>query len=381
MSSQHVTFPGTSGRAVAARLDLPLDGAPAAWALFAHCLGGSDHAGASFEIARALCRAGIAVMRLHVGAPAEEPTHADGSSPSSADDIAAAAGYLEEHHEAPRILIGHSRAGTMVLRVAERIPSAVAVATLAAPADVEAAARPGDEPEPESLRGVIRALRRPLLILHAPRDAEVDISNAAEIFQAALHPKSFVSLDRADHRLGDAQDARYAGGVIAAWAGRYIDQPVASTVEELVAGRGVATRTGADGYRTEIRARHHSMAADEPAVVGGADTGPTPYELLSAALGTCTSMTLRMYADRKGWPLEEVTVRLRHSRVHALDEEQCEHRSPRVDQIDRTVAMVGPLTDEQRARLLEIADRCPVHRTLEAGVRIQTSEAPLEASP
>jgi uncharacterized OsmC-like protein len=147
---------------------------------------------------------------------------------------------------------------------------------------------------------------------------------------------------------------------------------VASTVEELLAERGVAARTGEEGYRTEVRARHHALIVDEPAALGGADTGPTPYELLSAALGTCTSITLRMYADRKGWPLEEVTVRLEHSRVHALDEAQCEDREPRVDRIDRMVEVSGRLSAEQRARLLEIADRCPVHRTLEAGVRVHT---------
>jgi uncharacterized OsmC-like protein len=235
-----------------------------------------------------------------------------------------------------------------------------------------------DDLAQHEMQRAIRELRRPLLILHAPLDRVVGIDNAAEIFTAAIHPKSFVSLDRADHLLSDTRDARYAGGIIAAWAERYLDTPVAGTVEQLVAERGVATRTGRPGYRTEIRARHHALVADEPAAVGGEDTGPTPYELLTAALGTCTSMTLRMYADRKGWPLEEATVHLRHSRVHALDEEQCEHRTPRLDRIERVVEMRGDLTPEQRARLLEIADRCPVHRTLEAGVRIETRAADLD---
>jgi uncharacterized OsmC-like protein/alpha/beta superfamily hydrolase len=412
MSSERLSFPGAAGQTLRGRLELPLDGKPIAYALFAHCFTCSGDLKAAVTISRALCREGIAVLRFDfTGLDEGGGEMADDPGAAGVDDLVAAADFLGERYEAPKILVGHSLGGAAVLRAAERIPAATAVATLAAPAnlsDVErlidrsrerteasgeaeaVLAGSGfrirkqflDDLDPDGMRAVIRALRRPLLILHSPRDEVVGIENAAEIFQAAMHPKSFVSLDRADHLLTDERDARYAGSMIAAWAARYLEVRQPATVEALVAERGVATRTGAEGYRTEIRMRQHGLVADEPAAVGGEDTGPTPYELLAAALGTCTSMTLRMYADRKGWPLEEVTVQLRHSRVHAVDEAQCEDRAPRLDQIDRTVEVRGPLSDEQRARLLEIADRCPVHRTLEAGVRIRTQAAhPAAAAP
>jgi uncharacterized OsmC-like protein/fermentation-respiration switch protein FrsA (DUF1100 family) len=402
MSATIVSFTGTDDHQLSGRLELPLDGKPVAYALFAHCFTCSKDLRAVVEISRALCREGIAVLRFDfTGLGESEGEFADTGFSSNVDDLVAAAEFLAEHHQAPRVLVGHSLGGAAVLRAAARIPSVVAVATIGAPAEpshverlltgsrdqieadgeaeVELAGRRFrirrsflEDLEEHRMQAVIRALRRPLLILHSPRDEVVGIGNAAEIFQAALHPKSFVSLDRADHLLTEARDSRYAGSMIGAWAARYIETPVAETVEELLAERGVATRTGPDGYRTEVRARHHAWVADEPAAVGGADTGPTPYELLAASLGVCTSMTLRMYADRKGWPLEEATVRLQHRRVHALDEEQCERRTPRLDQIERVVEVRGPLSPEQRARLMEIADRCPVHRTLEAGVRIVT---------
>jgi uncharacterized OsmC-like protein/fermentation-respiration switch protein FrsA (DUF1100 family) len=404
MSAQQIDFWGAAGQPLTGWLEIPIEGRPIAYALFAHGFGDDPAPRPAVNISRALCRQGMAVLRLGFASPAGGGPDLSGAS--SVADLVAAARLLEERFDAPRILIGHSLGGAAVLAAAEQIPSALAVATLGAPAGGTGFARGGsadaakgpadystgldtDEPphadarlseelEWERLAEAIRAMRRPLLILHAPRDEVVPVNSAAAIFQAALHPKSFVSLDRADHLLSDDRDADYTGGLIAAWAARYIETHLPTTVEELLAERGVATRTGTDGYRTEVRARQHAWSADEPAAVGGADTGPTPYELLLAALGSCTSMTLRMYADRKKWPLDEVTVRMRHSRIHALDEEQCEHRSPRVDTVDRTVEMRGALTGEQRARLLEIADRCPVHRTLEAGVRIETraAEAP-----
>ena len=222
------------------------------------------------------------------------------------------------------------------------------------------------------MRGAIHELRRALLVFHAPRDEVVGIRNAAEIFQAARHPKSFVSLDQADHLLTDEEDSRYVGTVLAAWAGKYSEGSEPPTVEELVSEDRVVVRTGRTRYRTEIMANGHALVADEPVAVGGADTGPTPYDLLVAALGACTGMTLRMYAERKGWPLEEAVVRLRHRKVHAADEERCEAQDGRLDQIERELQLAGPLDDEQRERLMEIADRCPVHRTLTAGVRVKT---------
>jgi uncharacterized OsmC-like protein len=223
----------------------------------------------------------------------------------------------------------------------------------------------------------IRALRRPLLVLHAPLDTVVGIDNAAQIYQAARHPKSFLSLDDADHLLSRSADAAYAATLIAAWAGRYLpaapstpEAPDAPAAEGL---EGVVVEIGPQGYTSTVRAGRHQLISDEPLAFGGADQGPGPYDYLLAALGACTAMTLRMFADRKGWPLEGVTVRLRHGRIHAADCADCATKEGKIDQIERELALSGPLDAAQRARLVEIADRCPVHRTLHSEIRVRTS--------
>ncbi|HMQ31301.1 MAG TPA: bifunctional alpha/beta hydrolase/OsmC family protein, partial [Chloroflexaceae bacterium] len=242
-----------------------------------------------------------------------------------------------------------------------------------------------DELEATRMEVTIRELGRPLLILHAPRDTSVGIDNAARIFQAARHPKSFLSLDDADHLLSGEADGDYAAGLIAAWAGRYLPAAPAQTPAESEepAAAGVVVRIGPRGYTSTVRAGRHELIADEPASLGGADLGPTPYDYLLAGLGACTTITLRMYADRKGWPLEAATVRLRHSRVHAADCADCETKEGRLDQIERDLELAGPLDAEQRARLVEIADRCPVHRTLHGEIKVRTRvvEAESEAPP
>ena len=218
----------------------------------------------------------------------------------------------------------------------------------------------------------IHALRVPLLILHSPRDETVGIDNATKIWTAARHPKSFVSLDDADHLLTRKQDAQYAGRVIAAWASRWMPAPPEPDLEQLYEAGRVVTVTRGAAFRTEIAAGRHVWVSDEPVAVGGADAAPSPYDYLVAALGACTGMTLRAYAARKEWPLEEVTVRLAHGKVHGIDEQHCADREARMDRIEREVEIEGQLDAEQRARLLEIADRCPVHRTLSAGVFVET---------
>jgi putative redox protein len=228
-----------------------------------------------------------------------------------------------------------------------------------------------------NMEATIGGLRRALLVLHSPVDGIVGVENAARIYQAAKHPKSFVSLDDADHLLTRERDARYAARVIAAWASRYVESGEAAAAEGPALQSRVVARTGSEGFRTELMAGGHGLVADEPARVGGTDLGPTPYDLLAAALGACTAMTLRMYASRKEWPLEAVEVGVTHDRVHADDEAECEHRPARMDRLQREVLLAGPLDQAQRARLLEIADRCPVHRTLDAGVRIETRPAEL----
>lgn len=397
MPSTHVRFPNADGdEQLAARLDRP-EGRERAWALFAHCFTCSKDLRAIGAISRALNREGIAVMRFDfTGLGESEGDFADTNFSSNVDDLEAAAQYLEGEHIAPRILIGHSLGGAAVLQAAHRLESVQAVSTIAAPSDPEhvtnllseslqeieetgqanvtLAGRTFtirkqflDDLERARMEETIQSLGRALLIFHSPLDQIVGIDNAAQIFEAAKHPKSFVSLDEADHLLTDPSDAEYIGSVLAAWAQKYLDR---EEVPERSEGQ-VVTRTGAS-YQTEIAAGRHSLVSDEPEDVGGDDAGPTPYDLLLSALGACTGMTLRMYADRKDWPLEDVAVHLTHEKIHAADCEHCETKNGKIDRIEREVEVEGDLSEEQRDRLLEIANKCPVHRTLHSEIDVQS---------
>ncbi|TVP57819.1 MAG: OsmC family protein [Gemmatimonadales bacterium] len=443
MATQRVTFEGASGDQLAARVDLPVEGTPRAWALFAHCFTCSKNLNAVVNVARSLNLEGIAVLRFDfTGLGESEGDFADTNFSSNIEDLVAAASYMEAEWGPPEILIGHSLGGAAVLHAAHQVPSCRAVVTIGAPSDpahvlqhmedsfdeieaegmatVHLAGRPFkvkqqfvEDIREARMKEVVRDLDRALLILHSPVDEVVSIDHAGTLFTMARHPRSFIALDGADHLLTDQRDSRYAARAIAGWVGRYVeirddpesgegtqharvaasegvgqgeepstDPPTGdhasdeeSPVEDKAKGDQVMVRTGESGFQTEIRARQHHLLADEPASVGGEDQGPTPYELLAAALGTCTTMTVRMYADRKGWPVKEVRTSLRHEKRRDGDD-------PRVDYISREVTVEGPLSDGQRARLVEIASRCPVHRTLEAGVRIGTirkdPEAPAE---
>jgi uncharacterized OsmC-like protein/alpha/beta superfamily hydrolase len=394
-------FPGFHGQQLAALLDAPPD-TPRAYALFAHCFTCSKDSKAATYVAQALAAQGIATLRFDfTGLGASTGEFADSNFSSNVDDLLAAADWLRARRAAPQILIGHSLGGAAVLAAAARVPEARAVATIGAPFDpahvahlvepgrVEIAAKGearvniGGRPflvrkqflndlAAQRPAETIGALRKALIVLHSPRDAIVGIDNAAQIFMAAKHPKSFVSLDNADHLLSRQEDAAYAAQVLAAWASRYLDPEPQQ--EEAAQGVRVA-ETGAGRFSQLVVAGRHGFRADEPVAAGGDDSGPSPYELLLAALGTCTSMTLRMYAAQKQWPLERVTVDLRHEKIHAVDCMECETREGRIDRIERTIRIEGPLEPDQRGRLLEIADRCPVHRTLHGEVRIITKEA------
>ncbi len=403
MRSEHLKFPGAQGQELAARLDSPVT-TPAAYALFAHCFTCSKDLKAAGWISRALVEREIAVLRFDfTGIGESEGDFAGTDFHSNLDDLVAAADFLRREREAPRLLVGHSLGGCAVLAAAERVPEALAVATIGAPSDTEhlrqtlfhlspelevrgeAEVRLGgrvfrisrqfvDDLEEDHLRGVLERLHRALLIFHSPVDNIVGVDHARRLFDMAKHPKSFVSLDTADHLITNERDARYIGEVLAVWSSRYLEGVQREVKTEMQAGRRgeVLVVGGATGLAQEIVAHRHRLTADEPQEVGGTDTGPTPYDLLLAALGACTSMTLRVYANHKKLPLEGVRVRLRHGKIHAEDCARCETKEGKLDHVEREIEVLGELTEEQRQRLLEIADKCPVHRTLTSEIEISS---------
>jgi uncharacterized OsmC-like protein/fermentation-respiration switch protein FrsA (DUF1100 family) len=399
-------FPGSGGHQLAASLDLP-EGEPEAYALFAHCFTCGKDGLAAARIARALSEKGIAVLRFDfTGLGSSEGDFANSTFSSNVGDLVLAADHLRKTRKAPAILIGHSLGGAAVLAAAGQIPDAKAVVTIGAPSDpahvvglfrdriedirksgkvqVSLAGRPFqisskflDDVAEHNLMAEIAKLHKALLVMHAPADDTVGIDNATRIFVAARHPKSFVSLAGADHLLSRKGDAAYVADVIGAWATRYLD----AAAPEQAADPGKAPRevvvreTRNSKLQQTIATGPHRMLADEPVAAGGEDTGPGPYDFLLAGLGACTSMTMRLYADRKALPLERVTVTLKHSKIHAEDCAECETRAGMLDQIERVIAMEGTLDAEQRKKLLEIADKCPVHRTLTSEIHIITHAA------
>jgi len=405
MHTIKTAFDNGRGSRLAALVDRPVDDRPIAVAIFAHCFTCSKSYKAVRHISRALAAEGFAVLSFDfTGLGESEGEFEDTSFTSNVDDVVAAADFLTEELGAPTVLIGHSLGGAAVLMAASRIPSATAVVTIAAPgnldhlveileparAEVERAGsaeiliggrpvRVGraliDDLSRIRMDEAIAGLGRALLVMHSPVDNVVGIDNATSIFVPAKHPKSFVSLDQADHLLSRAVDSRYAAGVIANWVRRYLPEAQAEIKQAQEGDNQIVARTGDSGFRTEILANGHPLVSDEPVSVGGTNTGPSPYELLAASLGACTGMTLRMYADRKGWPLEEVEVRLRHEKTHCDDCSKPDRKGSKIDHISRELVLEGPLDDAQRRRLLEIADRCPVHRTLHSEVNITTTVA------
>lgn len=400
MQIEPITFKGHDGSDLAARLDMP-DGPVLATALFAHCFTCGKDIAAARRIAARLASMGIAVLRFDfTGLGHSGGEFGNTTFNSNVDDLKLAAKYLKNRGMAPDMLIGHSLGGAAVLRAAPHIDSAKAVVTLGAPydpghvthnfscalddilangtAEVNLGGRPVtighdfvEDVQAVHLKEDIANLDKALLVLHAPRDAIVDVSNATQIFVAAKHPKSFVTLDDADHLISDLKDANYAADVISAWAGRYLD--LTPPAPPIGAPEGVVRITEADpdGFLQDIQnGPWHHVVADEPAAYGGTNKGMSPYGFLAAGLGACTSMTMRMYANRKSLPLDKVTVDVTHDKVHAQDAGV--PNAERVDKFTRKITLVGDLTDAERARLLEIADKCPVHRTLENSAMIET---------
>jgi len=395
-----LSFPGAHGTMLAARLDLPLTAAPIAYALFAHCFTCSKETKATTYVSAALAERGIAVLRFDfTGLGASGGDFATTNFSSNVEDLIFAADYLRQHYRAPAILVGHSLGGSAVLAAARRVPEAVAVATIGSPfdpahvlhliKDKEAVERDGEaevniggrpfrirqqfleDISVSKLGDEVANLGKALLVMHSPRDTVVGVDNATRIFSAAKHPRSFISLDPADHMLSRREDALYAGNILASWAARYLPASV-DAAPAPIPGTVLVQEAREGKFSQRVLAGRHVIRADEPVAAGGMDSGLSPYDLVLAGLGACTSMTIRMYADLKGFPLEGMTVELRHEKIHATDCADCETREGKVDRIERLIRLEGPLSEEQRVKLLEISNKCPVHRTLHSEVDIPT---------
>jgi uncharacterized OsmC-like protein/fermentation-respiration switch protein FrsA (DUF1100 family) len=403
MPAERFDFRNASGQNLAALLDRPA-GEPRAYALFAHCFTCGKDVHAAKRIAEALTALDIAVLRFDfTGLGSSEGEFANTTFSSNVGDLVAAADALRRARQGPAILIGHSLGGTAVLAAAADVPEARAVVTIGAPSDpvhvtglfkdrldeigakgevaVALAGREFrisrgfvDDLAQHKLLERVANLRKALLIFHSPTDEVVGIDNASRIFTAAKHPKSFVSLAGADHLLSQRGDAAYVANVINAWAGRYLEAPERAA-EPAAQPREVVVRETRQGrFQQEITAGPHRFLADEPRDMGGLDSGPGPYDLLVASLGACTAMTLRLYAERKALPLDLVTVELSHAKIHAQDCADCETKEGMIDRIERAITLAGNLDAMQRQRLMEIADKCPVHRTLTSEIDIRTVE-------
>ena len=410
-SSTTCTFPSPRGHQLSARLERPA-GAPLGAAIFAHCFTCSKDLRVARQLTRALTAQGFAVLSFDfTGLGSSDGDFAESTFSADVEDLRAAADYLTEAVAAPSLLVGHSLGGAAVLSAAPDLPKVLAVVTIGAPADpahvrrvikgdVDAILRDGSAPatvggrtftigrsfledlERQEPLAAIAGFGGATLIMHSPIDQIVGIDNAEAIYRAARHPKSFISLDKADHLLTDETDAEYVATVIAAWVQRYLDDTRATS---LTADQDRYRDVGAfavnsGGLTTHLRTRGFTLTADEPGSVGGEERGPTPYDFLTLALASCTSMTLRMYGDRKGWPLDEVETVVTHQRVHADDCAECEHKEGHIDLLRRSVRLTGDLDDDQRAAFLRIADRCPIHRTLQGSLEIPTVTIPATAT-
>ena len=400
MNLQKVQFTNKEGQQLVGRLELPADQHPHNMAIFAHCFTCNKNLAAVRNISKGLTSSGFGVLRFDfTGLGESEGDFADTNFSGNVEDLVAAADYLAENYQSPSLLVGHSLGGAAVIFAAEKIASVKALATIGAPANpvhVKHLLRSGideiqekgkavvnlsgrdftikkqflDDLESNALPEVVRGLKKALLIMHSPQDTTVAIKNAEEIYLKARHPKSFVSLDGADHLLSNKEDSIYAGKTIAAWAERYLDVSEASRLK--TSHQVVASLDNTDGFTTQMKVGNHYITGDEPLEFGGNDFGPSPYEFVSAGLSACTAMTLQMYARRKKWDLQNVEVHTSHDKVHMEDCNSCESPNAKIDTFDREIRLSGELDEAQKKRLLEIADKCPVHRTLENDTKVNT---------
>ncbi|WP_424494275.1 alpha/beta fold hydrolase [Salinimicrobium sp. GXAS 041] len=392
-------FKNKEGVELSAVLELPFNQESHNFVLFAHCFTCNKNFLAVKNIARALTANGFGVLRFDfTGLGESEGEFADTNFSGNVDDLLAAADFLKKEYKAPSLLVGHSLGGAAVLFAAQQSSSIKAVATIAAPSspqhvkhllksNLEEIEKNGyskvnlggrdftikaqflQDLDTKKLKDVVREMEKSILVMHSPQDTIVGIKNAEEIYLAARHPKSFISLDGADHLLTNKSDSKYAGEVIAAWALRYLNVP---EKEKLSSKHQVMANLGNEGFTTQIKAGDHFLTSDEPESIGGSNFGPTPYELLSASLAACTSMTIQMYARRKKWPLKDVETHVNHDKEHAEDCNNCERNSSKIDIFKREIVLEGDLDSKQQEKLLEIANKCPVHRTLHNDIKITT---------
>lgn len=402
MHSERLKIVNKKGYKLQAYLELPANQKPNYYAIFAHCFTCNSSLNAVKHISRALTSHGFGVVRFDfTGLGRSEGDFAESHFSSNVDDLIAVSNYLKEHYDTPSLLVGHSLGGAAVLVAASKLPNIKAVATIGAPsavshvkhlfshgiekvkaqghAEVNIGGRPFkiDEDfisdfDKTDLPGIVKSLRKPLLILHSPIDTIVGIKNAEELYVNAHHPKSFVTLDNADHLLSNIKDSMYAGDMIGCWVKRYFEpqehKMLDTTGEQIVAHLNLVE----DNFTTSIQTAKHDFIADEPSSVGGDDFGPSPYDFLSAGLAACTVMTLKMYAQRKKWDLQEVYAYVTYSKKHSDDLISNSEQKTRIDHLSKKLVFVGDLDDTQKRRLKEIASRCPVHKTLQNEVFIET---------
>ncbi len=400
MSLTKVSFLNSEKQTLSGRLELPTEQAAHNFAIFAHCFTCNKNLSAVRNISRALTNNGFGVLRFDfTGLGESDGDFEDTNFSGNVEDILSAARFLEENYAAPTLIIGHSLGGAASIFAASEINSIKAVATVGAPSNpkhvthlldssidqikdtglavVKLSGRDFtikkqfiDDLETKSLPEVAKKLRKAVLVMHSPQDTIVGVKNAEEIYISAHHPKSFVSLDGADHMLSKKEDSIYAGEIISEWAKRYIEVP---TQEILKSKHQVAVSLDADdGFTTQMKVGKHYLIADEPTSFGGNDFGPSPYELVSAGLSACTAMTIQMYAKRKGWEVKNVQVHTSYSKTHAQDCQDCETSNSKIDTFSRDIQFEGNLDDKQKQRLLEIADKCPVHKTLHNTTQVIT---------
>ena len=402
MNTIRLEIENRKGLKLQAYLELPANQKPNHFAIFAHCFSCNSNFNAVKNISRSLSNHGFGVLRFDfTGLGRSEGEFAESHFSANVDDLIDVAQYLEKNYKAASLLVGHSLGGAAVIVAASKLESIKAVATVGAPATVnhvthlfshaidevadkgEVEVKIGGRPfkinqdfvndfSKTDLPEITKKLRKPILVMHAPFDSVVGIENAHQIYHNAIHPKSFISLDDADHLLTRSTDSVYVGNMIGAWVDKYFPSEENNMIytkgEQLVGHLNLVE----DNFTTSIQTKKHSFIADEPASIGGNDFGPSPYDYLSAGLAACTVMTLKMYAERKKWDLQEVFVYITYSKKHSDDLEIDVEKPTRFDHLQKKLKFIGDLDEKQTQRLKEIASKCPVHKTLHSETQVIT---------